>query len=129
MATIGHPLSDLSNLLSPYTMASIPGNITRINPAFEPSATTHPGLPTKEQCIQWYTAVAGYDPSPDLTWSDAFGSYRGAIIVQGIAARFAMGVASSAKAEEYAVQLKPLSEVAWQLVQRWMEQHKGGSKL
>lgn len=73
--------------------------------------------------------MAGYDPSPDLTWSDAFGSYRGAIIVQGIAARFAMGVASSAKAEEYAVQLKPLSEVAWQLVQRWMEQHKGGSKL
>ncbi|QDS68192.1 hypothetical protein FKW77_010523 [Venturia effusa] len=129
MATIGHPLSDLSNLLSPYTMASIPGNITRINPAFKPAATSHPGLPTKAQCIQWYTAIAGYDPLPDLTWSDAFGSYRGAVIVQGIAARFAMGVASSAKAEEYAVQLKPLSEVAWQLVQRWKEQHEGGSRL
>jgi len=127
MATIGHPLSDLSNLLSPFTLASMPqkpGLGTRINTAFIPNATSHPGLPTKSQCVKWYSAVAGYDPTPDLTWSDAFGTYRGAIIIQGIAARHAMGVASSAKAQEYAIQLKPYSEIAWSLVQRWKEQHE-----
>jgi len=124
MATIGHPLSDLCNLLTPFTTAAIPqaSAAGRANKAF---ANGCPGLPTKQQCISWYREVAGWDPAPVITWGDAFGIYRGTIIMQGIAARYAMRVASSARAQEYAVQMKPFAEVAWALVQTWKREHEG----
>ncbi|KAF2397380.1 APH-domain-containing protein [Trichodelitschia bisporula] len=117
MATIGHPLSDLSNLLSPYTTAAVRASAgpaaegTRINPAFSPDAN-YPGLPSKAECVAWYRETAGWDPAPEMTWGDAFGVFRGCIIMQGIAARYAMRVASSARAQEYAVQMGPFAEVA-----------------
>lgn len=128
MATIGHPLSDLSNLLTPYTNATIPEsvNIGRHNQAFVDKI---PGLPSKEQCIAWYREVAGWDPAPVMTWGDAFGTYRGCVIMQGIAARYAMRVASSAKAQEYAVQMKPSAEIAWKQIQNWRKEHASKSKL
>ena len=84
-----------------------------------------PGLPTKEQCIEWYRETAGWDPTPDMTWGDAFGIYRGSIIMQGIAARYAMRQASSARAREYAVQMKPFATVAWDLVEDCQRQGRG----
>jgi aminoglycoside phosphotransferase (APT) family kinase protein len=122
MATTGHPLSDLCNLISPFTTANIPEAVEagRANAAF---INPPPGLPTKDQCVSWYRNVAGWDPEPSLSWGEAFGIYRGTIIMQGIAARYAMRVASSARAKEYAVQMKPFAEVAWILVQTWMKQH------
>jgi len=116
MSTIGHPLSDLVNLLTPFTTAAseTARNIGRGSPKFLPGET--PGLPTKEQCISWYSEVAGWDPTPDFTWGEAFGVYRGSIIMQGIAARYAMRQASSAKAKDYADQMKPFAEVGWDLV-------------
>jgi aminoglycoside phosphotransferase (APT) family kinase protein len=116
MATVGHPLSDLANLLNSWTTAAIPEakGAGRVIPA---SANPQPGLPTKEQCIEWYAAVAGWDPTPDMTWADAFAVYRSTIIMQGIAARYAMRQASSPKAREYGIQMKPLAEVAWKLIQ------------
>jgi aminoglycoside phosphotransferase (APT) family kinase protein len=127
MATIGHPLSDLANLLTPYTTAAIPiaEKSGRAQVAFKPGNTE--GLPTKSQNIAWYREVAGWDPAPDMTWGDAFGVYRGTIIMQGIAARYAMRVASSAKAQEYAVQMKPFAEVAWTLIQNWRAAHEKAS--
>lgn len=118
MSTIGHPLSDLSNLLTPFTTAASPKarSIGRGSEAFLPGGT--PGLPTKEQCIAWYREVAGWDPMPDMTWGEAFGVYRGSIIMQGIAARYAMRQASSARAQDYAVQMRPFALVAWDLVQK-----------
>lgn len=127
MSTIGHPLSDLCNLLTPFlTSASdLAKKIGRGNDAFAPGKT--PGLPTKEQCIAWYGEVAGWDPTPDMTWGDAFGIYRGSIIMQGIAARYAMRVASSAKATEYGNFFKPFGEVAWALVEQCRSQGRGQS--
>ena len=124
MATIGHPLSDLANLLTPYTTAAIPiaRKSGRAQPAFQPGYLE--GLPTKAQNIAWYREVAGWDPAPDMTWGDAFGVYRGTIIMQGIAARYAMRVASSAKAQDYAIQMKPFAEVAWTLIQNWKSAHQ-----
>jgi len=127
MATIGHPLSDLCNLLSPFTTASIPEAVDagRANAAF---TNPPPGLPSKEQCITWYRNVAGWDPAPALTWGEAFGIYRGTVIMQGIAARYAMRVASSARAQEYGVSMKPFAEVAWILIQNWKKE-QSKSKL
>lgn len=127
MATVGHSLSDLANLLMPWTTAEIPlaREAGRVNNSF---VNPLPGLPTKQQCLDWYTAKAGWDPTPEITWADAFGMYRTCIIVQGIAARYAVRQASSPKAAEYSKQMKPFAEVAWILIQQQVEQ-SGKSKL
>lgn len=117
MSTIGHPLSDLNNLLQPYLTASSEkmDAIGRANQKFQPGATE--GLPTVDQLIAWYSEVAGWDPRPDFTWGNAFTLYRSAIIMQGIAARYALRQASSAQAKEYGQMMKPFAEVAWDCVQ------------
>lgn len=124
MSTIGHPLSDLSNLLTPFVTATSQKalDIGRGSKDFQAGAT--PGLPSKDQLITWYSEVAGWDPRSDVTWGDAFGIYRGAIIMQGIAARFALRQASSAKAQDYASQMKPFAEIAWDLVQEYKKTHE-----
>ena len=117
MATIGHPLSDLVNLLGPYITATSKEaeKAGRTNAGFVPGAC--PGLPAEDECVQWYTEVAGWNPKPDLLWGEAFSIYRGTIIMQGIAARHALRVASSARATEYGNAMKPYAEVAWQLIE------------
>lgn len=118
MSTIGHPLSDLSNLLSPFTIALQPPTqalSSRVNEAFSPTVAT-PGLPSRSECIQWYAGVAGWDPSCESSWGDAFGVFRNSVIMQGIAARYALRQASSARAKEYALQMKPFGEFAWDLL-------------
>ncbi|KAH7563892.1 hypothetical protein BM1_00939 [Bipolaris maydis] len=117
MSTIGHPLSDLNNVLSPYITASSQTamSIGRAHQGFQSGAT--PGLPTCEQLIAWYSEVAGWDPRPDFTWGNAFSTYRLAIIMQGIAARYALRQASSAQAQEYGQMMRPYAEIAWELVQ------------
>ena len=126
MSTIGHPLSDLANLLSPYTFAvSLPTSTSsalsnRVNAAFIPSAKT-PGLPTRDECMTWYAETAGWDPRPEMAWGDAFGVFRNSVIMQGIAARYALRQASSAKAHEYALQMGPFGEFAWWLVGKCIE--------
>ncbi|KAI8940246.1 hypothetical protein NX059_003947 [Plenodomus lindquistii] len=128
MSTIGHPLSDLNNLLTPFVTASSSkaATVGRAHAGFIPGAT--PGLPTEEQLVQWYTEIAGWDPRPDYTWGHAFAAYRNAIIFQGIAARYALRQASSAQAQEYGKSMKPFAEIAWDLVQEFKSE-KGKAKL
>lgn len=128
MSTIGHPLSDLTNLMMPYTTASSPRarSAGRANPAFVAGAT--PGLPTQEECKAWYEQVAGWEyPSKDFTWGEAFNIYRGSVIMQGIAARYAQRQASSEKAGDYAAQMKPYGELGWELVQDCKKLITGGA--
>lgn len=125
MSTIGHPLSDLLNLLMPYYLVSAP-NLRNL-PSFAPGAT--PGLPSRSQVVQWYSEVAGWDPSPDLSWGAAFGFFRASCIYQGIAARWAVRQASSAKAKDNALARHPMSELAWEHVKRAREQVEGKAKL
>lgn len=123
MSTIGHPLSDLSNLLSPYSFAdNLPNDAlsVRTNLAFLPSAHT-PGLPSRSQCVQWYTEVAGWDPSLEVGWGDAFAAFRNGVIMQGIAARYAQRQASSEKAKEIGDLMRPYGEFSWGLIERWRE--------
>ncbi|KAK4695197.1 hypothetical protein P7C71_g2508, partial [Lecanoromycetidae sp. Uapishka_2] len=121
MSTIGHPLSDLSNLLSPYTFAVDPPTSalsTRMNSAFSPSNHT-PGLPSRSQCIQWYAETAGWDPGPEVDWGDTFATFRNGVIMQGIAARYALRQASSEKAKEIGDLMGPYGEFSWGLIERW----------
>lgn len=121
MATIGHPLSDFVNLIGPWTWSIGQSQSdkaalkARAKPEFLPGAL--PGLPTLEEVTQWYIEESGYNVQKDLTWGSAFGGFRGAVIMQGIAARYAQRQASSASAMEYGSQMKPHGEWAWSTVQ------------
>lgn len=127
MATIGHPLSDVTNLLMPFTTACSPHS-GRANPSFAPGATE--GLPSKAQCIAWYQETVGFEVlDTELTWADAFSIYRGSIIMQGIAARFAKRQASSEKAGEYAVQMKPYAEMGWEFIRELKGKLGGKARL
>lgn len=129
MSTIGHPLSDLSNLLTPYATATRPQArlANRSSAPFIPGAT--PGLPPRSQLLAWYADVAGWDPTPDVKWGDAFGIYRGSIIMQGIAARYALRQASSEKAMLYGAQMKPWGELAWEMIREYKAEHAGKARL
>lgn len=125
MATVGHPLSDLVNLTMNFVHAvTPPARELGLSKSFWSGAT--PGLPSYESLITLYTEISGYDPRPDLTWGNAFGLYRGAIIMQGIAARYALRQASSAKAHTYIEQMPQYAEICWYLVQKSQRelQHK-----
>lgn len=122
MSTIGHPLSDVANLLTPYTTANAEkaSKIRRGSVAFQTGMTE--GLPKKSDLLKWYLEVAGWDPTPDILWGEAFGMFRGSIIMQGIAARYAVRQASSAKAKEHGELMFPFGESAWELVQECQKQ-------
>ena len=120
MSTIGHPLSDLSNLLSPFSLAVDPPNTAltpRTDPAFKPSTRT-PGLPSREQCVAWYAEAAGWNAASELQWGDAFAAFRNSVIMQGIAARFAQRQASSEKAKEIGQLMTPYGQFCWGLIHR-----------
>lgn len=89
-----------------------------------------PGLPTKEEAVAWYTEAAGFNFTPqELTWGEAFYVYRGSIIMQGIAARYAMRQASSEQARDVGASMKPFGELGWQCVQKCQRQiDEGGEK-
>ena len=133
MSTIGHPLSDLSNLIVPWTISAFSLERRNSNPAFAPAPSPSlsvtqlaPGLPTREECIQWYKEVAGWDPAPELGWSTAFAMWRDSIIFQGIASRYAVRQASSLEAKKVGMEMQPAAEICWELVRRVRE--RGTSK-
>ena len=128
MSTVGHPLSDVSNLCSPYTFASIPEYRTKFVGAtnldsFAPESLS-PGLPSHEQALEWYAEVAGWNPKRDATWGSAFGVFRNSVIMQGIAARYALRQASSAKAKEHGDKMGPFGEFAWLLIGQAKEERQ-----
>lgn len=125
MSTIGHPLSDLTNLLTPYNMAYEP--ISPDLAVFQPGKT--PGLPTKDQLVKWYGEVAGWDPTPDLTWGLAFHFFRATAIYQGIAARYAVRQASSEKAKLNGEIRIPMGKLAWEYLQKARAAVSGKAKL
>lgn len=123
MATVGHPLSDLCNLTSPYILDGTDSRVAH----FKPNAI--PGLPSREDVVRWYTEAAGWDPTPDLLWGDAFFTFRSSVIMQGIAARYALRQASSARAKDYGGRTKPFALEAWGRVQKVQEQSRQKGKL
>ena len=141
MSTIGHPLSDLSNLLTPYFTASLdPSQAVNVHPGFLPRATR--GLPTPDDITRLYFSVAGSTPEiasslelsslnrlrrptaaqeqerrRELQWAQAFNMFRLSAICQGIAARQAGRQASSEQARRYGDARNHLAGFAWELLQ------------
>lgn len=115
MSTIGHPLSDLVNLMAPWTMSTNPLGINSEH-AFQPG-TPPPGLPTLDQCVAWYGQMAGWNPESEVPWGQAFWVFRTTVVMQGIGARYASRQASSPRAKEYGLKMRPYAAVALYRVQ------------
>lgn len=61
------------------------------HPAFSSAGHTDtPGVPSRDQCLAWYHEVAGWAPAIEIGWSDAFALFRTSVMLQGIAARYAI---------------------------------------
>ena len=116
MSTVGHPLSDVCNLMMLFYQAKDPNATMHDMSGFLPGRT--PGLPQPDQIMAWYTEVSGYDPRREVSWGMAFCIFKLAAICQGIAARYAARQASSEKAKQHAVIRTPLAELAWSLAQQ-----------
>lgn len=116
MSTIGHPLSDISNLTSPWMFAEsqlLGGTATA---AFREN-TRLEGIPSLEKLLEWYAEVAGWDPRPEIKWGQAFGGFRNTVIMQGIKARMYLRQATSTEAKGHADRVDPFAENTWNLVQ------------
>ncbi|KIW76655.1 hypothetical protein Z517_09099 [Fonsecaea pedrosoi CBS 271.37] len=130
MATIGHPLSDLVNLAAPWGWVGRnlgTAHADSGNEAFRDGVT--PGLPTCDEVVQWYAEASGYDAASEFAWGNAFGGFRGAIIMQGIAARYARRQASGVTARNYGAQMPLFGEWAYSLVKKLQESSPGKAKL
>lgn len=120
LSTIGHPLSDLANLVLPL-QASAEAHFVppSINGEFPPLRTI----------LEWYKSETGWDPTSDFAFASSFCLWRTSIISQGIAARNARGQASSAEAKTYGQKMFPLGELSWKTVQEYEKSRKEKSKL
>lgn len=121
MSTIGHPLSDLANLMTPFYTAPLDPTKVQAHKGFLPGAT--PGLPNPDEIASLYFSIEGTAPPSTpaarehvLQWAQAFNIFRQAAICQGIAARQAARQASSEVARRYADAREPLADFAWELV-------------
>lgn len=110
LSTLGHPLSDLANLMHPFDLPHAgleDTNIQGLKGA--PSGMA----PTMESLMQTYCKTAGR-PYPIEGWlvAASFCHFRLSVIIQGIAARVLRGQASSEEAAEVAKGFKPLGRLA-----------------
>jgi len=124
LSTLGHPLSDLCNLMSPY----VNPQATPEGPGFMSGA--YEGLLPREEAVKIYEKAVGFRVE-GLKWGDAFGFLRNAVITQGITAREARGQASSARASEYKALTPKLASLAKECAEKDREERFGGkgSKL
>ncbi|KAF3906769.1 hypothetical protein AA313_de0205654 [Arthrobotrys entomopaga] len=134
LSTLGHPLSDLANLLTPFSYIdpTVPIPPEFSNHQFNKDLKSLPGVPTPGELLGWYADIAGWNPSPDMNFAFAFTLMRGSAIFHGIAARYAMRVASSAKARENGEKRWGYSELAWAYTKKHeeeVEQRKEKAKL
>ncbi|KAL2842009.1 kinase-like domain-containing protein [Aspergillus pseudoustus] len=119
MSTIGHPLSDLSNLLMPFTWQLAQSQNSVVLRTLSPGALQ--GLPTSAQVVEQYRQQASYDPGSSLTYGNAFVLMKNCVILHGIKARVARKQASSALATQYAMHLARIVQLAVQVADEGKE--------
>ncbi|KAI8644662.1 kinase-like domain-containing protein [Parasitella parasitica] len=124
LSTIGHPLSDLSNLLQPFYIPDQPGlvGLKGLDPL---------PVPGSGELMQCYCSQLKGIQYPIDNWlfAVAFSFFRLAVITQGIAARVARKQASSAQAKFVAQKFKPVSYLALDIVDRGELGRQTNSKL
>ncbi len=88
MSTLGDPLADLGLMLVYWAQAD--DGPTRRSAVLVSQTTRLPGFPTRAEVAARYGAASGRDLS-DLPWYVAFGCFKLAVVVAGVAARAKAG--------------------------------------
>ena len=104
MSTLGDPLADLGLLLVYWRQADDLGR-----PGITPSVTGLPGFPTRAEVARRYAERTGRDVSA-LPWYVAFGFFKLAVVVAGIAARQRAGAMADNTDAGLADAIEPLAE-------------------
>ncbi|KAN0064201.1 hypothetical protein ACQY0O_003368 [Thecaphora frezii] len=132
LSTLGHPLSDLANILQPFSLAC--SNPSAINDPDEHENARQRGelfmslgdlsretspVPIKEELIRTYCQAVGR-PYPIDRWeaAESWAWFRLAVIAQGIAARNAQGQASSAQAQTYGSKFPACAEAMFRIIEK-----------
>lgn len=104
MSTLGDPLADLGLLLVYWTQA---GDEPLGGPAVVPAVTSLPGFPSRAEVVARYVRRTGRDTG-DLAWYMAFGFFKLAVVVAGIAARERVGAMVGTTADPMGRTIDPL---------------------
>ncbi|CDS01282.1 uncharacterized protein SPSC_00588 [Sporisorium scitamineum] len=142
LSTLGHPLSDLANLLQPYSIpCSTPDRIN--DPSLWDDSRQQGSLlslgqltpdqspvPVEEVLIKQYCQASGRDwPIQNWTAAKAWAWFRLAVIAQGIAARNAQGQASSAQAKVYGSKFPLCAKNCFVVIEADAKQEQAKAKL
>jgi aminoglycoside phosphotransferase (APT) family kinase protein len=112
LSTIGHPLGDLTYLLSQRRMES--------NALFglDDATLRERGIPTEAEFVAAYCDRMGRDGVENLDFYLAFHLFRSASIMQGIAGRVKQGTAAGERAESVGELVQPLAAKGLELARR-----------
>ncbi|KAG0046652.1 hypothetical protein BGZ83_008208 [Gryganskiella cystojenkinii] len=115
LSTIGHPFSDLANLLNPYYVPAMAGNPMGGLRGIPDSELP---IPAVDVLLERYCQQTSR-PFPIKNWlfCIAFSFFRLAVILHGIKARVARGQASSAEAKVYAAMVESVFGLALEIAQ------------
>ncbi|KAF9348423.1 hypothetical protein BGX26_000165 [Mortierella sp. AD094] len=125
LSTIGHPFSDLANLVNPYYVPNIDGPMGGLR-----------GIPDKDlpippvsQLLERYCQQTSR-PFPIENWMFciAFSFFRLSVILHGIKARVARGQASSADAVVYAALVESVAGLALEIARDEKQKNAGAIK-
>ncbi len=114
LATLGHPLSDFANLCMAWRLT--PGLFRGLAGVDLPAL----GIPPEAEFVRAYGQRVGRAAIPVAEWEYymAFNMFRLVAILQGVLARALQGNASNEEALAAGQRARPLSEAAWQQVER-----------
>ncbi|KAF9903360.1 hypothetical protein BX616_001654 [Lobosporangium transversale] len=127
LSTIGHPFSDLANLVNPYYVPAMDGNpIGGLKGIPEKDLP----IPPVDVLLERYCQQTSR-PFPIENWMFciAFSFFRLAVILHGIKARVARGQASSAEAMVYAALVDSVAELAMDIAHEEEAKNSPKSKL
>ncbi|KAF8922818.1 kinase-like domain-containing protein [Dissophora ornata] len=127
LSTIGHPYSDLANLVNPYYVPAMEGNpIGGLAGIPEKDLPIPPVNTLLERYCQQTSR-----PYPIENWMFciAFSFFRLSVIVHGIKARVARGQASSAEAKVYAALMETIAGLGLSIARQDEQKNASKSKL
>ncbi|KAI8087873.1 kinase-like domain-containing protein [Gilbertella persicaria] len=113
LSTIGHPFSDLSNLLQPFYVPAVDNaGLLGFKDATDPLP-----IPSADELISIYCQQRK-QALDRWMFAVAFSFFRLSVILQGIAARVARKQASSAEAKTYAARFIPVANMALDIIDK-----------
>lgn len=128
LSTLGHPLSDLANLMQPYDIP-FTGLEDSILMGVKDLPESEGKVPPVGELLQLYCKCAGRKyPIDKWRVAVSFSAFRLAVIIQGIAARVVMKQASSEEAKEVARGYKPLGRLATRIAEEEDAQSQAPAK-